>query len=241
MKSTGLFGKNSGRVGGVVYSNYRGEQIVRAYQPKVANPNTKKQVEQRQKFKLVSQVGASLGKEIALSYRPDKSIETPRNAWIKNTIKKVTFERGEASLAVDDIMLTNSRELGLSEIQSAPGTVMGKVINFSEGAIVRVVQIGYNNESEIVILSSSDVTVDVDDPETGEMSFNTDNILTTNQYSQQRLLIYVFEPTNNARETYGEYEMDAMDNEAVLYAMTRFYAGNLRFSATANVVLPQNV
>lgn len=241
MKSTGLFGKNSGRVGGVVYSNYRGEQIVRAYQPKVSNPSSQKQVEQRQKFKLVSQVGASLGREIALSYRPDRSVETPRNAWLKSTIKKVTYEKGEASLSVDDIVLTNSRELGLSEIQAMPGAVTGKVINFSEGAVVRIVQIGYNNESEMVVLSAIDVPADVDDPETGEMVFNTDNIVATNKYSQQRLLIYVFEPTTTARETYGEYEMDAMDNEAVLYAMTRFYAGNLRFSATANVVLPQNV
>lgn len=241
MKSTGLFGKNSGRVGGVVYSNYRGEQVVRTYQPKVSNPSTARQVEQRQKFKLVSQVGASLGREIAVSYRPDRNVETPRNAWLKNTIKKVTFERGEASLSVNDIVLTNSRDLGLSEIQAVPDAVTGKVINFSEGAIVRVVQIGYNNESEIVVIKATDVTADVDDPDTGEMSFSADNIVRTNQYSQQRLLIYVYEPTALARETYGEYEMDAMDNEAVLYAMTRFYAGNLRFSATANVILPQNV
>lgn len=241
MKSTGLFGKNSGRIGGVVYSNYRGQQIVRTYQPKVANPSSARQVEQRQKFKLVSQVGASLGREIALSYRPDRSVETPRNAWLKDTIKKVTYERGEASLSIDDIVLTKSRDLGLSELQAIPGAVTGKVINFSEGAVVRVVQIGYNNESEIVVLSSVDVVADVDDPDTGEMSFNTDNIMATNQYSQQRLLIYVFEPTLSARESYGNYEMDAMDNEAILNSMTNFYAGNLRFSKTANIVLPQNV
>lgn len=241
MKSTGLFGKNSGRVGGVVYSNYRGEQVVRTYQPKVANPSTKRQVEQRQKFKLVSQVGASLGKEIALSYRPDRNVETPRNAWLKNTIKKVDYEKGEASLSIDDIELTNSRELGLSELQAVPGEVSGKVINFSEGAIVRVVQIGYNNESEIVVISATDVEARVDDPDTGEMYFNTNNLARTNQYSQQRLLIYVCEPTDIARERYGDYEMDAMDNEAVLFAMTRFYSGNLRFSATTTMVLPQNV
>lgn len=240
MKSTGLFGKNSGRIGGVVYSNYRGEQVVRSYQPKVKNPSTKRQVEQRQKFKLVSQVGASLGREIALSYRPDRNVESPRNAWLKSTIKKVTYEREEASLAVDDILLTNSRELGLSDLQAVPGAVNGKVINFSEGAVVRVVQIGYNNESDLVIISATDVVADVDDVETGEMSFSTDKIISTDKYRQQRLLIYVYEATSNARETYGDYEMDAMDNEAVLYAMTNFYAGNLRFSATANVVLPQN-
>lgn len=240
MKSTGLFGKNSGRVGGVVYSTYRGEQVVRAYQPKVNNPSSPRQVEQRQKFKLVSQVGASLGSEIKLSYRTDKRLETARNAWLKDTIKKVNYERGEASLSADDIVLTKSRDIGLSELEAVPGALTGKVVNFSEGAIVRVVQIGYNNESEIAILSAIDVPADVDDPETGEMSFNTDKLVQTNQYRQQRLLIYVFEATSSARESYGDYEMDAMDNEAILNYMTNFYAGNLRFSKTENIVLPQN-
>ena len=175
-----------------------------------------------------------------MSYRPDRNVETPRNAWVKNTIKKIVYERGEASLATDDIDLTNSKELGLSEIQAVPGAVTGKIINFSEGAIVHIVQVGYNNESEITILSATDVTADVDDPDTGAMSFSTDKIIQTNRYSQQRLLIYVFEPTQNAKETYGDYEMDAMDNEAILNTMTNFYAGNLRFSRTEKVVLPQN-
>lgn len=56
-----MAGKGTGRVGSMVYAVRKGEQIVRQYNPIVANPNTRPQVEQRAKFKLLSQLSAAVG------------------------------------------------------------------------------------------------------------------------------------------------------------------------------------
>lgn len=238
MKSTGLFGKNSGRVGGVVYSNYRGEQIVRSYQPKVNNPNTKKQVEQRTKFKLASQVAASLSREINLSYVSLERNLTARNAWMREILKKITYDRF-AVLAIEDIVLTNSRVVAIQDINATSTRVSGTITGFSANARVRLVQIAYNAESEIVILATAETDVSVEDEDTMELSFAIAVPVSTNQYSSQRALLYVYEADENARQIYGDYY--TLDNEAILDDYKRFYSSQLRYSQTINVVLPQNV
>lgn len=49
-------GQFSGKVGGVVFAVYNGEQIVRQYQPKVLNPKSRKQQLQRAKGNLVGRI-----------------------------------------------------------------------------------------------------------------------------------------------------------------------------------------
>lgn len=49
-------GQFSGKVGGVVFAVYNGEQIVRQYQPKVINPKSRKQQLQRAKGNLVGRI-----------------------------------------------------------------------------------------------------------------------------------------------------------------------------------------
>lgn len=49
-------GQFSGKVGGVIFAVYNGEQIVRQYQPKVANPKSSGQMLQRAKGNLVGRI-----------------------------------------------------------------------------------------------------------------------------------------------------------------------------------------
>lgn len=49
-KGNGIMTKISGKVGDLVYRINRGEQIVSAYNPRVANPKTPAQMEQRVKW-----------------------------------------------------------------------------------------------------------------------------------------------------------------------------------------------
>lgn len=49
-------GQFSGKVGGVIFAVYNGEQIVRQYQPKVSNPKSRKQQLQRAKGNLVGRI-----------------------------------------------------------------------------------------------------------------------------------------------------------------------------------------
>lgn len=54
----GPLSRAKGKLGGVVYQQYEGMQISREYQPVVKNPQSTKQVENRAKFKLSSQIVA---------------------------------------------------------------------------------------------------------------------------------------------------------------------------------------
>lgn len=54
----GPLSRAKGKLGGVVFQQYEGMQISREYQPNVKNPQSTKQVENRAKFKLSSQLVA---------------------------------------------------------------------------------------------------------------------------------------------------------------------------------------
>lgn len=241
MKSTGLFGKNSGRVGGVVYSNYRGEQVVRSYQPKVSNPSTPRQVAQRAKFKLVSQVSASLGKEIKMSFVPNVAKESPRNAFVKAMLKKAVYNNNEASLPIEEIVLTNSRVNGFISFLASSQTINGVLTNnFSANAKVRVLFVGYNDGGEItpIVVADKNVTT-LPNTEGEELYSFTIETPELQGYTNIRALAYVYEPDTTAGTTYEDYEV--LEEEATLSDVLRVFSGRVNFSATTNILVPQNV
>jgi hypothetical protein len=239
MKSTGLFGKNSGRVGGVVYSNYRGEQIVKAYQPKVKNPNTKGQIEQRAKFKLVSQVGASLSKEIAMSFVPNVAKESPRNAFIKAMLKKTMYSLNKASLPIEEIVLTNSRVQGFEPLVIAtPDRIEGTAsTNFKLGDRVRIVFIGYNDGAEIMPFATIETEFLVQDDDAVGFQVEVPGIASA--FSNVRALVYAYAVDSSSGTAYEDYEVLA--NDATLADVLKVYAGRVNFSETRNILVPQNV
>lgn len=237
MKSTGLFGKNSGRVGGVVYSNYRGEQIVRSYQPQVKNPNSPRQIAQRAKFKLVSQVAASLGRELKRSFVPNVARETGRNAFIKAMLKKTVYSGNQAALPIEDLVLTNSRIQGFSTLQSIPDGVGGALsADFSANARVHIVFVGYNDGGEIVVLSM--VESQVTDQGTS-LIFEIPVPAISAGFANVRALVYVYEADTTSGTSYDDYEV--LGDEATLDDVLRVYSGRVRFSETQNIAVPQNV
>ena len=236
MKSTGLFGKNSGRVGGVVYSNYRGEQVVRAYQPKVSNPNSAKQIAQRAKFKLVSQVGASLGKEIKMSYIPNVAKENPRNAFVKDMLKKTIYANNKATLPIEDIVLTNSKVSGFVFLQATNQQISGQLHQDAGNlATVRVVFIGYNEGGDISVLSVQEKSI----ANQGELKAITIQVPSIQGYTNIRALAYVYEPDTTSGTSYEDYEV--LGDQATLQEVLRVFSGRVIFSATENISIPQNV
>lgn len=239
MKSTGLFGKNSGRVGGVVYSNYRGEQIVRSYQPKVSNPNTMGQIMQRAKFKLVSQLGASLGKELN-SFMPTKNNESSRNAWQRAMLKKTTYSamKKEASLPAEEIVLTSSKEEVFVSTGAQPEQV-DFLITSSEwredkGQNVRAhyVIIGYNEGGQISVIESNDIETN------GEQDFII-AFSNEREFQNVRALVFLYKPNEGVDISFDDYEMSA--TEVTLADIQRTYGRNLHYTATLNIAVPQRV
>lgn len=251
MKSTGLFGKNSGRVGGVVYSNYRGQQIVRSYQPQVKNPNTKRQIAQRAKFKLVSQSAVPLAKEINLGYKSNVNSLSPRNGWVRDMLKKAINDGNKAVLPLEELILTNSS----AEAINSAGTIRytnGR-ITFSEsqtvsgsffepGTGVRAVLVAYDDNKIPRIVGATDLTV-VEETEAvpGETLYQITGELSGGEFAggELRLLLYAFKPSAEARAVYGD--ITVIDDEITLENALSLYRGNIVFSRTANYQVVQNV
>ena len=104
MKLNGLLGTGSGKLGTSVFTTVKGQQIVRQHQPTVTNPSTKLQVAQRSRFKLVSQIAASMADVIAI---PRIGLTSSRNLFIKKNMPAVLGDVEGAQVSYEKLQLTN--------------------------------------------------------------------------------------------------------------------------------------
>lgn len=104
MKLNGLLGTGSGKLGTSVFSTVKGTQIVRQHQPVVTNPSTNLQVAQRSRFKLVSQIAASMADVIAI---PRMGLTSSRNLFIKKNMPAIHGNVEGAKVSYEKLQLTN--------------------------------------------------------------------------------------------------------------------------------------
>lgn len=103
MKLQGFL-KGVGKIENIVVSQMGGVSIARAYQPNVSNPKTEKQVDQRARLKLASQIAAAMSPVIAI---PKSGLISARNAFIKKNMDLITAMQGTAQMMFAKIQLTN--------------------------------------------------------------------------------------------------------------------------------------
>lgn len=114
-KSTAMWGKTNGKVGGLVYSTSGGVQIVREYNPNVANPSTTAQVNQRAKMKLMSQISATLSPIIAMT---KEGLVSRRNKFVSTNFNYAYASGGVAQVSYENLQVTEG-QLGLPMITGA--------------------------------------------------------------------------------------------------------------------------
>lgn len=103
MKLQGFL-KGVGKIENIVVSQMGGVSIARAYQPNVSNPKTEKQVDQRARLKLASQIAAAMSPVIAI---PKNGLVSARNGFIKKNMDLITAEQGTAQMQFAKVQLTN--------------------------------------------------------------------------------------------------------------------------------------
>ena len=96
--------KGSGKLGNIVCSTVAGETIARDYNPEVANPNTETQVEQRAKFKLMSQLSSIMAPVIAI---PKDKNQSSRNLFVRKNMGATVFDGVQAAINLHRVQLTN--------------------------------------------------------------------------------------------------------------------------------------
>lgn len=156
MKLSGIAGTGSGKLGSMVYATVAGEQVVRQYQPVVANPSTIMQVNSRSKLKLASQLAAALSDVIVI---PKQGLKSSRNLFIKKNYGLLAASNGVAQISYENVQLTAGNG-GLAAITASRNGENVLTISLQDAAapaISRVVYIVYKktDEGELQMVKSA--------------------------------------------------------------------------------------
>lgn len=142
-----IIGKVTGKIGGMVFSSTGGQVIAREYNPNVSNPNTAKQVDQRAKLKLLSQIAAALAPVIVI---PKEGLKSSRNLFIKKNFSSVDAVSGVAQVTYENLQITagNAALPAIHILRSQQGGVQVYLEERADAAVSRVVYIMYKKTSE---------------------------------------------------------------------------------------------
>lgn len=230
MKLNGITGTGSGKLGTSVFSTVKGMQVVRQYQPVVTNPSTMNQVKQRSRFKLISQLAATLSGVIAM---PRIGMTSSRNQFVRKNMPAVIGTDNGAQVVYENLQLT-SGTAGL------PGIVATRAenklnINLSDNAsslISRVVFCIFtkNSEGQLILNSSSIVSNPGED---GKFKLEMPNIAGD-------LAIYAYgikDTSEKASAKFGDYNVKTASDIASLVSNRSLSATDFTFTRTRGTTL----
>ncbi|MCR3573800.1 hypothetical protein K0B56_22635, partial [Salmonella enterica subsp. enterica serovar Give] len=93
----------SGKLGSSVFAVSKGITIERQYQPRVFNPQTKGQIQQRTKFKLLSGLASVVAPFACLL---TEGLQTQANAFVKRNMQFATFTGTSARIDMSKIQIS---------------------------------------------------------------------------------------------------------------------------------------
>lgn len=231
MKLNGFVGTGTGKLGSSVFAVNAGEQIVRQYQPVVANPSTEGQVEQRSKLKLMSQLAAAYATVIA--FRKD-GMKSARNLFISKNIANVQIDDETASINLPAIQLTPGTT-GIPVISvSRDGTTALNVALAADASKVcaRVVYVAMKKTADgsLQYLDSAVVeTAGVDGTFAGTLAYTADEVV-----------VYAYgikDLSAAAAAIYANYGVTSGTQIATLVANRSFSASDFGFTKTVGIQL----
>lgn len=231
MKLNGIAGTGSGKLGSQVYASVGGEQIVRQYQSKVANPNTALQVNQRARLKLMSQLSAAFAPVIVI---PKKGLKSSRNLFVKRNFELSSGNDSMAQLSIENIQLT-SGTAGLPAIylsRAGGAALTAKMVSKPGAAVSRICYIVYvkDADQQLRYVTSKIVT------EAGEDGL----FMTTFPYMSGDVVVYAYgmkDLNSRASANYGNYSVSTGQDIASLFMGRDLSFNDYRFTETRGVTL----
>lgn len=229
-KIYGLFGAMTGKVADAVMVVRNGEQIVRKYQPVVSNPSTPGQIEVRAKLKLVSQLAAVLGADIAM---PRQGAKSSRNLFVQKNYPLMTYNNSTANIDLNKVQLTSS-VVGLPSVivnrsQDAVRAELGTI----PSNVNRVVYVGLVKRSDgaLSLLGSAVVS----DPGTASAAFVGSLPFTT---AEVVVLAYgVRDNTERAKVAFGNLQAVTAENVAKLIVSRSVLESDITLTETVGATL----
>ena len=102
----GIFGAVSGRLGPFVYSTWKGRQVIKMSNKKSNASPGKKQVEQREKFRVISKFTGSLSSLFAQTFKDSRKMTSLNMAFRYNYRNALTGSVGEYKIDYAKVMIS---------------------------------------------------------------------------------------------------------------------------------------
>lgn len=230
MKLNGLLGTGSGKLGTSVFTTVKGVQIVRQHQPVVTNPSTNLQVAQRSRFKLVSQLAASMADVIAI---PRIGLTSSRNLFIKKNMPAVIGDAEGAKVSYEKLQLTNgTAALPTIVATRSTGNLTLKLASNASGIVNRVVYCIFtkNSGGQLMLNTSAIVSVAGED---GGFKLQITDIAGD-------LAIYAYgmkDTSASASATFGNYKVTNASDIATLVSNRSISSKDFIFTKTNGTTL----
>lgn len=230
MKLNGILGTGSGKLGTSVFTTVKGTQIVRQHQPVVTNPSTKLQVAQRSRFKLVSQIAASMADVIAI---PRIGLTSSRNLFIKKNMPAVLGDVEGAQVSYEKLQLTNgTAALPAIVATRAGGNLTLKLASNASAMVNRVIYCIFKKSSgNQLMLKNSTIVSDAGENGTFEMQF-------TDMAGELAIYAYGMKDTSaSASATFGNYKVTNASDIATLVSNRSISSKDFIFTKTNGTTL----
>lgn len=230
MKLNGLLGTGSGKLGTSVFTTVRGTQIVRQHQPTVNNPSTNLQVSQRSRFKLASQIAASMADVIAI---PRMGLTSSRNLFIKKNMPAIHGNVEGAKVNYEKLQLTN----GTAPIHAivaarASGYLTLNLANKANELVNRVIYCIFTKDTfGQLMLNTSAVVSEAGDDNNFQLKI---------QDIPGDLAIYAYglkDANASASATFGNYKVTSASDIAALVSNRAISTKDFIFTKTVGTAL----
>lgn len=230
MKLNGLLGTGSGKLGTSVFTTVKGVQIVRQHQPTITNPSTKLQVAQRSRFKLVSQIAASMADVIAM---PRIGLTSSRNIFIKKNMPAVLGNVEGAQVSYEKLQLTSGTAALPAIIATRSSTILDLELAGNASKIAnRVIYCIFkkSSDNQLVLVNSAIVS---DAGEDGIFMLQIPDIAGD-------LAIYAYgikDTSASASATFGNYKVTNASDVATLVSNRSISSKDFIFTKTRGTTI----
>lgn len=225
-------GKRQGRVGELVYSVYRGVQIEKSAPASVANPQTDKQVAQRSKMKLITQIAAVMAPVIA--FRAEGTVSS-RNKFVSANFGQLFYSGDKASVILDNLQLADG-SAGLPAIVADRTDTSKLVLSLASAPSEEVVSVVYavfrkTETGALELFATRNVT------EAGDGGVFSTEV----RYTADEIVIYAFgvlATSAAAKAVYYDFAVSAGSDIASLLNEINYNQSALKYSKTRGVTMP---
>lgn len=234
MKLMGLAGVGTGKLGNNVFSVRKGEQIVRQYNPIVANPQTNAQVASRSRLKLMSQLAAVLAPSIAI---PGDGLKSRRNMFISQNYDLSSYASGKAQVNMALIQLTKS-SVSLPSLQVVRAQDTGITCSLTADAHEALDRVAY-----IVVAKNADGSFSIFATAIASEAGAGGTFEKVLPFTSLPIVVYAYGIRANDNDTLTRFDSimaDANMNIASVSTRSRDLLANVTMTATRGVVLGMN-